>query len=101
MGRRAALLRLHLPQVSPFPHSIPALKDPQVTHRFPGRAKYFKLDDNQFPVLERGPLAVSCMTYRGTRRYYVEVGVINRSGAPAIVHGDFVSFNKQGYTVLL
>src|SRR5450432_4021931 len=47
MGRRAALLRLHLPQVSPFPHSIPALKDPQVTHRFPGRAGSYIYDSPQ------------------------------------------------------
>jgi hypothetical protein len=30
---------------------------------------YFKLDDNQFPFLEKGALSVSCMTYRGTRRF--------------------------------
>ena len=62
---------------------------------------YFKLDDNQFPFLERGSVSVSCMTYRGTRRYYVEIGIVNRSGAPAVLQNGFVSFNKQGYTVLL
>jgi hypothetical protein len=63
--------------------------------------KYFKLDDNQFPVVERGSLSVSCMTYRGTKRYYVEVGIVNRSDAPVNLQNGFVSFNKQGYTVLL
>jgi hypothetical protein len=67
----------------------------------PKEFKYFKLDDNQFPVLERGLFAVSCMTYRGTRRYYVEIGVMNRSDAPANLQSGFVSFKKPGYTVLL
>ena len=62
---------------------------------------YFELDDNQFPFLEWGPLSVSCMTYRGTRRYYVEIGIVNRSGAPADLQNGFVSFTKPGYTVLL
>jgi hypothetical protein len=62
---------------------------------------YFKLDDNQFPFLERGSLSVSCMTYRGTRRYYVEIGIVNRSGAPANLQNGFVSFTKQGYTVFM
>ncbi len=62
---------------------------------------YFKLDDNQFPFLERGSFSVSCMTYRGTRRYYVEIGIVNRSGIPVNLQNGFVSFTKQGYTVLL
>ena len=38
LGRRATLLRFHLPQVLPFPLSLPALNF-ALTHRFPGRAK--------------------------------------------------------------
>src|SRR5713101_1146501 len=38
LGRPAALLRLHLPEVLPLPHSTPTLS-PSVTHRFPRRAK--------------------------------------------------------------
>src|ERR1017187_4470314 len=38
LGRRAALLGLHLPEVPPLPQSTPALSPP-VTHRFPRRAK--------------------------------------------------------------
>lgn len=63
--------------------------------------KYFKLDDNQFPVLERGPYAVSCMTYRGTKRYYVEVAILNRTDVPIKLENGFASFSKQGYTVLM
>ncbi|WP_321477472.1 hypothetical protein [uncultured Paludibaculum sp.] len=62
---------------------------------------YFKLDDNQFPFLGKGPLLVSCMTYRGTRRYYVEIGIVNRSSTPVNLQNGFVSFTKEGYTVLM
>jgi hypothetical protein len=67
----------------------------------PKEFKYFKLDDNQFPFLEKGSFSVSCMTYRGIKRYYVEIGIVNRSGAPANLQNGFVSFIKEGYTVLL
>jgi len=67
----------------------------------PKEFRFFKLDDNQFPYLEKGPFAVSCMTYRGTKRYYVEIGVMNRSDTRVNLQKEFVSFNKQGYTVLL
>src|ERR1700704_6117220 len=36
---RAAILRFHLPQIPPFPHSTPALSLP-VTHRFLRRANF-------------------------------------------------------------
>jgi len=67
----------------------------------PKEFKYFKLDDNQFPMLERGPISVSCMTYRGTKSYYVEVAVDNQSESPITLDPNFVSFNKPGYSVFL
>ncbi len=62
---------------------------------------YFKLDDNQFPVVEKGPWVVTCITYRGTKRYYVEVGVVNKAEMPLVLHRQFVRFDKPGYTVFL
>lgn len=67
----------------------------------PKQYTFFKLDDNQFPVLEKGPLAVTCLTYRGTKRYYVEVGIVNRSESVVTLQPGFVSFNKPGYSVFL
>ena len=55
MGRRAAHLRLHVPEVLPFPHSNPPLSQP-LTHRFPGRAFYefgpFRLDTGTHRLLK-------------------------------------------------
>jgi len=67
----------------------------------PKQFGFFTLDDNRFPFLEKGSLAVSCMTYLGTKRYYVEIGIVNRSDAPVNLQNGFVSFTKPGYTVLL
>lgn len=61
----------------------------------------FKLDDNQFPVVEKASVAVTCITYRGTKRYYVEVGVVNKSDSALVLSKDFVRFIKPGYTVFL
>lgn len=60
---------------------------------------YFKLDDNNFPFLDKGPISVTCMTYRGSKRYYVEIGVANHSPESIMLEGDFVAFSKPAYTV--
>ena len=65
----------------------------------PNKYQFFKLDDNNFPFLVRGPVSVTCMTYRGTKRYYVEVAVANRTTEPVTLEGNFVTFNKPAYTV--
>lgn len=65
----------------------------------PTSYSFFKLDDNQFPNLSKGDITVSCMTYRGTKRYYVEVGVVNQSATEIALRADFVSFSKPGYSV--
>jgi hypothetical protein len=62
---------------------------------------YFALDDNRFPVLEKAQIAVTCMTYRGTKRYYVEVGLMNGTQSPVVLQRNFLTFQKPGYTVLL
>ena len=67
----------------------------------PKKYTFFKLDDNNFPSLSTERAAVSCMVYRGTKRYYVEVGVVNLSPIePLSVNRDFVNFEKPGYTVM-
>ncbi len=66
----------------------------------PKQYGFFKLDDNNFPFLSNGRVSVSCMVYRGTKRYYVEVGIVNLSSEPLILQRDFVTFDKPGYTVV-
>jgi hypothetical protein len=41
------------------------------------------------------------MVYRGTKRYYVEVAVMNRSEKPLILNKGFVTFTKPGYSVFV
>ena len=48
LGRRAALLRPHLPQVLPLPPSNPSA-EPQLTHRFPRRAHFHVQVIPRFP----------------------------------------------------
>lgn len=66
----------------------------------PRQYGFFKLDDNNFPFLSNGRVSVSCMVYRGTKRYYVEVGVVNLSSERLILQREFVTFDKPGYTVV-
>ncbi len=66
----------------------------------PKKYSFFKLDDNNFPFLSGERASVSCMVYRGTERYYVEVGVVNRSLEPLLLQRDFVILEKPGYTVV-
>ena len=61
--------------------------------------QFFKLDDVQVPMLFSTHYAVSCLVYRGTQRYYVEIGVQNKTPVPLSLPIEFVSFNKPGYTV--
>jgi hypothetical protein len=61
---------------------------------------YYKVDGNNIPYFSKDGVTVSCMTYRGTQRYYVEVGVSNHLSEPVPVSRDFVNFTKPGYTVI-
>lgn len=67
----------------------------------PKAYRYFKLDDNNFPVLDKARSSVTCMVYRGTKRYYVEVAVVNRSQEPLTLSPTFVTFSKPGYSVFM
>jgi hypothetical protein len=58
---------------------------------------YVKGGENGFPVREQGPVAVSCMTYREKNRYYVEVGIFNRSDTAVRLWS--VSLDKPGVRV--
>ncbi len=58
---------------------------------------YVKHGENSFPVREQGPVAVSCMTYREKNRYYVEVGILNRSDTAVRLWS--VSFDEPGVAV--
>ena len=67
----------------------------------PTAYKFYKLDDNNFPYALGNGVTVSCITYRGSERYYVEVGVSNTGTQPIMIAvEDFVSFEKPGYTML-
>ena len=60
---------------------------------------HFKLDGNNIAVQSKGSIGVSCIVYRGTKRYYVEIGVLNQSDAPIALQRGFARFTKPGYTV--
>lgn len=67
----------------------------------PKSYRFFRLDDNNFPVMDRERSSVTCIVYRGTKRYYVEVGVMNRSQRPLTLDRGFVTFVKPGYSVFV
>jgi hypothetical protein len=73
---------------------------PVISLEEPKDYQYFKLDDVEFPFLSNANYDVSCLVYRGTQYYYVEIAVHNRSSNPVTVAPDFVEFSKPGYTVL-
>jgi hypothetical protein len=65
----------------------------------PKEYQYFKLDDVEFPVLSSLQYSVSCLVYRGSQRYYIEIGVQNKTSVAVHLPGDSVTFDKPGYTV--
>lgn len=84
-------LSLHAAQR--FGRTVIALEEPK-------NYQYFKLDDVNFPFLASQDYDVSCLVYRGTQYYYVEIAIHNRSSSPVTIPADFVEFQKPGYTVL-
>jgi hypothetical protein len=72
---------------------------PIVSLQNPKDYQYYKLDDVKFPMLSSSNYAVSCLVYRGTEYYYVEVGIENRTVSPVTISPDFLEFDKPGYTV--
>jgi hypothetical protein len=61
---------------------------------------FYKLDDNNFPFVKRADSSISCIVYRGAKRYYVEVGILNLSKNDVTIPNDLISFIKPKYTVL-
>lgn len=61
--------------------------------------QFVKLDDVEYPGLSNGNYDVTCLVYRGTERYYVEISLKNKTAAPIALPIDFVTFDKPGYTV--
>jgi hypothetical protein len=61
--------------------------------------EFFKLDDVHYPTLSNDRYSVSCLVYRGTERYYVEIGIKNKTSDSLNISTSFVDFNKPGYTV--
>lgn len=60
--------------------------------------QFYRLDDLDFPYLENERYSVSCIVYRGTIRYYVEVAIRNKTLQPVTLGTEFLDFVKPGYT---
>jgi hypothetical protein len=65
----------------------------------PNMYQFHKLDDVDYPTLSNQKYEVSCLVYRGTENYYVEVTIRNTSAAAVAVPLEFLAFEKSGYTV--
>jgi len=72
---------------------------PIVALENPKDYQYVNLDDVKFPVLSSAQYTVSCLVYRGTEYYYVEVAVQNRTSQAVTLSPGFLDFSKPGYTV--
>lgn len=81
-------------------HAAQRFGRPIIALENPKAYQYFRLDDVNFPFLSNAGYDVSCLVYRGTEYYYVEIAIHNRSLNPVTIPGDFVEFSKPGYTVL-
>lgn len=73
---------------------------PVIALEEPKNYQFFKLDDVNFPFLASTNYDVSCLVYRGTQYYYVEIAIHSRASSPVTISDDFVEFLKPGYTVL-
>lgn len=100
MKRLVAVLAFvsFLPAVLPV-HAAKRFGRPVVDLESPKEYEYFKLDDVKFPVLTHSGYSVSCLVYRGTENYYVEVLVRNQSSSPVTIPANFLDFTKTGFTV--
>jgi hypothetical protein len=72
---------------------------PVVSLESPNEYQFFKLDDVNFPMLSSQNYDVSCLVYRGTERYYIEIAIRNRSTNPVVLPAELAEFSKPGYTV--
>lgn len=72
---------------------------PVISLENPKDYQFFRLDDVNFPLLSDAKYSVSCLVYRGTEYYYVEVAIQNRSSENVILPSELVEFTKPGYTM--
>jgi hypothetical protein len=72
---------------------------PVVDLENPKDYQYFKLDDVNFPMLTNTDYKVSCLVFRGTENYYVEVSIQNQTSTPITIRSNFLEFTKPGYTI--
>lgn len=75
-----------------FGRTVIKVKDPKAY-------QFKKLDDVEFPSLSNDRFDVTCLVYRRTERYYVEITVKNKTAQGVALPPSFVSFIKPGYTV--
>lgn len=80
-------------------HATQRFGRPVVSLESPKDYQYFRLDDVNFPMLSSQNFSVSCLVYRGTERYYLEIAIQNQSPNPVALPADLVEFTKPGYTV--
>ena len=60
---------------------------------------FARLDDVAYPTLSNDKYLVTCLVYRASERYYVEIGVKNKTDDLVNIPADFVTFSKPGYSV--
>lgn len=72
---------------------------PVIKLQNPEAYTFIHLDGVKIPVLSEGQYTVTCLVYRGTEYYYVEIGIQNRSSSPVTLSSGFLSFSKPGYSV--
>lgn len=80
-------------------HAAQRFGRPVIPLEDPKDYQLFKLDDVSFPMLSDAKYSVSCLVYRGTEYYYIEVAIQNRSSDNVIIPPEFIEFAKPGYTV--
>jgi hypothetical protein len=66
----------------------------------PGQYNLVKLDDVNYAQLQKGPLGVSSLVYKGSERYYIEIVIANHGTTDVAIAPDFISFTKAGYTII-
>lgn len=98
MNRLAVVFIAVLCLIVPL-HAARRFGRPLVSLDNPKDYQYTSLDSVKFPVLSNGQFTVSCLVYRGTEYYYVELAIQNRSSIPVTLPADFLEFTKPGYTV--
>lgn len=59
-----------------------------------------RMDEIDVPAIDRDSVVVSCITYRGTGRYFVEVTVLNRTEYFIALADDLIQMTRPGYTIL-